>query len=206
MARLPIDRESGRRDARQAIWEALRAAKAEELSLTRKDLAFRAKVNVSTVRDHLRNFVAAGLVGIEEGPASWHRYRLTRDLGPVAPRVNTAGEIVTMGDGRDALWRTIKILKEGTAAEFAAAASQAGTEISEVTAREYLHYLARAGYVVAAGGGKAGHPGRTRYRFLRSTGPQAPQIQRTKAVWDPNIRKVVWTGAGGRISGERADG
>jgi hypothetical protein len=62
------------------------------------------------------------------------------------------------------------------------------------TAQDYLNQLALAGYLIEIKKGQAQgtHPTRFRFNPARNTGPRPPMIQRTKAVYDPNLGQVVW--------------
>jgi hypothetical protein len=62
------------------------------------------------------------------------------------------------------------------------------TRLSESTAL--------AGYLIEIKKGQAQGtsrlPARFRFNPARNTGPRPPMIQRTKAVYDPNLGQVVW--------------
>jgi len=160
---------------------------------------------VRTGRDTVRSYVdrleAAGIVrraGIDrQGGRETVVYELVPEMDPgeETPRVRPDGSIVLQGEGRAAMWRTMKILKEFTAADLVTLGSTEEVPLGDQDARTYCKMLKAAGYLVEA---QPGTPqgGRAVYRLVpsRVTGPKAPQIQRTKHVFDPNLRKVVWTG------------
>ena len=117
------------------------------------------------------------------------RYVLVRDVGVDAPRVRKDGSEVTQGRGREQIWRSLWIMaqkgKRFTARELHVMSS---TEEFPVTADEvwqFLKHLVLAGY--------AAKHGETFFMPVsRWTGPKPPQIQKSRQVWDPNTRQVVW--------------
>jgi hypothetical protein len=83
------------------------------------------------------------------------------------------------------------------ARELAAHATTAIAPVKLATAKSYIKALSYAGYLrlvdpahsVAANGGKC--LSRYQLRPDRDSGPRAPMICRTKAVYDPNLGKIV---------------
>jgi hypothetical protein len=60
------------------------------------------------------------------------------------------------------------------------------------TARSYLKWLKRAGYVVEVQASKPGTKARFRLGHGKYTGPRPPMIQRIGQVFDPNLGEVVF--------------
>ncbi len=184
MARLPAHQA---RPGRPEIWAALRALK----SATGEEIRKTAAAQWATAEDYLLSLVAAGIVTVEERPPRRrrdNRFTLVQDTGAEAPRVRKDGSIVPPTK-TEALWRTIKMLGNFTYAELAAAAGAEGLQ-----ARDYCQHLARAGYLLVT---ETKHPNPTIYKLApgKNTGPLPPQIQRTKTVYDPNLRQIVWADA-----------
>lgn len=186
----------GKPFGRQAIWQAIRARKAD-FSLA--DLADSTRQPVDTVRSYVKCLMAAGLVA----QAASGRYDLVRDTGIEAPRLRKDGTPVPT-TSRDAMWRAIRMLK-GTWSwrDLAFAATTDDLIVSEVDAQDYCKHLAAAGYlrVVERGKGIGGTRGRkgtnggipARYCFVpgMNTGPRPPMVQRLKTVFDPNLGRVM---------------
>ena len=89
------------------------------------------------------------------------------------------------------MWRTLRILDNLNASELASNAS-AASATSLATAKNYLKWLNWAGYLDLI---TPSQPGKqARYRLKRSlyTGPQAPMIQRSAQLYDPNLGEVVF--------------
>lgn len=98
--------------------------------------------------------------------------------------------------GRERLWRTMKMLKVFTPNDLAVAASLPDAPVALAEAVHYVHWLAKAGYLVAAvPHSHAGRGRRTTWRFVKNTGPKPPMILRTKAVWDPNLHAAAFVPA-----------
>ncbi len=92
------------------------------------------------------------------------------------------------------MWRTAKMLKTFTLKDLALHASIPGSDVPVGSARVYVQFLAAAGYISVVSPAKragAAHT-TTTYRFVRSTGPLPPQVIRPVAVWDANLREIVW--------------
>lgn len=209
MARKPVHLTAAngkaKRPGRQGVWEAIRALR--EFSVA--DLEHRTGTRAATIRTYVMGLERAGYIeriGRQSTDAKFARanqfqgllYRLINDVGIEAPRVTRNGEPVTQGAAREQMWRTAKILSEFDARDLAIHASTEQQPVQLEDARSYTRYLHKAGYLAVI---HRGAPGRfVRYRFLasRNTGPEAPQVQRIKQVWDPNIGQVVWPRDGER--------
>lgn len=195
MARKAVHLTAGakRPEGRQVMWEAMRTLR----TFTIADLSCRTQINDTTVRSYVEGLTRAGYLSCEKpvrgkGPFRAAIWTLVRDIGVEAPKVRKDGTHVTSGLGREQLWRTMRIIGDFDHHELAL---QASTEEHPVAANEanfYCIYLRRAGYLTVTREGGPNTP--TRYRLLpsRYTGPQAPQIQRIRQVWDPNTCEVVW--------------
>lgn len=189
MALKPIDRRR-RQDTRQAVWDIIRRRNTFTVPDLHKETV---AMKIESVREYVLGLAAAGYVrktqesaGLGQ-PAQWE---LIRDAGGEAPRVRRDGSQVTQGQGRENMWAAMRILREFTARELAVAASMPECRVKEGTAQDYIKHLCKAGYLRKRGG---------TYMFLPGeyTGPQAPKIQRTKRVWDPNTQEIRWQSNGG---------
>lgn len=170
---------------RQAMWEAIRANK--------DGFTFRAivdsfsELNAATFRTYLRGLVKAGFVEMSDKeryqPAT---FKLIKDVGINAPKVNRYGQFVKQGQGNEQMWRAMKMLKQFKPSDLQVAAGTEECSISFETARSYVSALYKAGYLKRLDDGT--------YCFIASryTGPRAPMIQRLKTVFDPNLQKIVW--------------
>lgn len=180
----PMDKRNGL-DTRQAVWDAIRRLGEFTIRQVREETVLR----IESVRDYVMGLEAAGYV--ERRPRGEGRFvavsfRLIKDIGQEAPRVRRDGSQVTAGQGNENMWHAMRIMRTFTALELAVAARTPDCFVKEASAADYIKHLCHAGYLRANGDG--------RYRMLPTayTGPKAPQIQRTKRVWDPNQRKVRW--------------
>lgn len=184
---------------RQTIWNAIQTlGKSDDpFSLTGIWEECGCEIPRDTVRDYVRSLTNGEFLTKvkQHTPRSSAEYKLTGRHGTEAPRVRPDGTLVTQGAGVEAMWRTIKLLGNFTAAELALTASTSNARITEETARSYVKYLKKAGYVRVV---QAGTPGRNsnraRWSFVKRNdpGPKPPQIQRIKQLFDPNTNKVVW--------------
>ncbi len=192
MAGRPIDQNPGGITPRERIWAAIRDLKTFTAGDLWGEMPIGAGISKDLIRDYLKGLENAGYLQRCGRDGRQVRYRLAKDVGVEAPRVRKDGTPVTQGRGREALWRTLKILGEFDARELAAAASTEQTPVSLAEAKEYCAYLHKAGYLILARAGGPGLPARYRFNPRRNTGPKPPAIQRVKRLYDPNLGKVVW--------------
>jgi hypothetical protein len=170
---------------RTEIWQALRELESDQAELIRT----KARAHWRTANEYLTLLEKAGYVSVKnpDAPRREQVITLIRDVGIEAPRLRKdASECPT--PATDRLWRAIKMLNWFTAVDLAAAA-----EAELAHAKDYLKHLARAGYLAVEGGPPKG--ARYRLNASRNTGPLPPQIQRTKTLYDPNLKQIVWADA-----------
>jgi hypothetical protein len=184
-------------EKRQAIWEVIQSTVGAEF--TTRLIARKTWAGESTINDYLAGLASAGYLERKspDGPGKCAAYRLVRDTGTDAPRVRPDGTEVTQGRGREQMWRTMRILGVFTPRELAITASTEEIKIAPNEAGHYINRLHAAGYLRLSSKGKPGYKQGTgaqaSYQFMRHmhTGPKAPQVQRNKQVYDPNLRQIV---------------
>jgi hypothetical protein len=187
---------------RDAIWAAIRTLHKRngDAGFTRRDIytVCEFEVNRGTIQTYTDGLLNAGIIATDEPGQKFQStvYRLVKDVGAEAPRVRKDGTEVTQGLGTEAMWRTMKTMAAFTSGELALAASTSKAHINEASAKDYLKFIRRAGYIRLVSKGEPGKP--ARYAFIRSRdpGPKPPQIQRVKQVFDPNSNTVVWPKGG----------
>jgi hypothetical protein len=198
MARKPAHLElAGGRGPRQRIWEVIRK---QAKDFTGPGIEKATCIDLATIRTYVQVLELGGFIEQISARTRFterQHYRLLRDVGVEAPRLDRKGNVVRP-TGNENMWRTMRIMGDFTAAELAIRSSTADIKVAEQTAKTYLHALAVAGYLTVV---EEGHPfirgvgaRQSRYRLMptKYTGPRPPMIQRTKCVYDPNLAKVVW--------------
>ena len=188
--RKKIDLEMhGVKGNRQRIWEAIRVG---AVGFRAYDISRRASVDDTTVRSYLQSLIKGEYIEVIEGAKFEEQtLRLIKDIGAEAPAVTRDGKPSTAGKGTEAMWRSLRILGELDADELAAQASIV-VPTTTWTARSYLKWLKRAGYVVEVQASKPGKKARYRLAPGKYTGPRPPMIQRIGQVFDPNLGEVVF--------------
>ena len=199
MSRKPIDKQQPS-ECRQAIWEWVRAYAAKHgpaHTFTINDIPV--DLEETSIREYLAALHKGGyLEAISQGKrGTANVYRLIFDCGVDAPRLRKDGVPVTQGQGRLQMWNSMRIIKSFTATDLAFNASTDDHQVSESDANGYCQALHKAGYLRVLAPAQTG-PGSSKqatYMLIpaRWSGPQPPQIQRTKQVYDPNLRRVVWS-------------
>lgn len=199
--RQPVHLErKGGKSPRQRIWEALRAyAGSHDGRFDLDRIERETRIEPATIFSYLRALQKAGFITVVE-PATAQRkqvYELARDNGCEAPRIDKQGRPVTQGMGSEQMWRTMRLIGEFSAIELAAHASTEQVPVLASTAERYLGHLCHAGYLVLVSPARklgSGWHQPARYRLApgKYTGPRPPMIQRSKAVYDPNLDQVVW--------------
>lgn len=183
----------------EAIWEAIRALK----TFSRADLAMWlvkhkvSGINDTTISSYVERLHRGAIIEhIEtqlcQGVSARHIYLLVIDRGREAPRLREDGTPVTQGLGTEQMWRAMKVLGDFTYRELALASTTEAAIVSEIAAKSYIGHLHAAGYLHMMPRDKLNQA--ARYKLLPSkiTGPRPPMVQRTKRVFDPNLKKVVW--------------
>ncbi|HRQ81348.1 MAG TPA: hypothetical protein PKZ97_09540 [Azospirillaceae bacterium] len=174
------------------IWAAARRSKA----FTVAEIERLVEADKEHIADYLRRLERGGfLKRLSNKPA---QYQLVEDQAET-PRVRHDGTLIEepRAAGQDNMWRAIKMLRDFDGVELARAAQSPGVRVAERSALQYIVALHAAGYLIKTQdevrSGKKGQGGRARYALnpVKNTGPQAPQIQRCKALFDPNIGQVV---------------
>ncbi len=195
---------AGGKSPRQRAWEAIRIFSPE--CFTSEELSWKSRVDMGIVTEYIAALVAGGWLSISSvgGRGKANLYKLERDNGIEAPRVRKDGTAVAQGSVNEAMWGAICVLGEFTAQQVAQISGSAPN-----TAKAYCRMLAKAGYLLVIdlgkGTGKGGKPTTWRAVKSRNTGPRAPMITRLKAVYDPNIHKVVWMDGADEVAEEMDD-
>lgn len=204
MARKPVTAYAGGQGPRQRIWNAIRLlnrqsdAPFSERQIWGATVEGATDIELSAVRDYRRCLVAAGVLEQVLKPANRYveaTYRLAFDEGVEAPRLRKDGTRVTQGLAQEQMWRTLRMTKGDISyLELAAHASTPQIPVADSAAKDYIKHLFAAGYlVVTEPGVNKGRRNRpSRYRLSKNTGPRPPMIQKTDAVYDPNLDEVVW--------------
>ncbi|GAB6037666.1 hypothetical protein JCM15519_38410 [Fundidesulfovibrio butyratiphilus] len=189
--------------SRQDVWDVMR----ERREFVAQDLVRLTGATLAMVADYIASLRKAGFVAIAGetespggNPGSFKRalYRLVRDNGREAPRVRKDGTSCPPTK-RESMWRTMPGLGAFTARNLALAASTEDVPVLETDAQDYVSHLYRAGYLALV---KPASPkgGKAVYRLVKRTGGLPPQVLRTKAVYDPNRKEIVWMDLGGVTS------
>lgn len=175
---------------RQRMWESMRE-RAD--GFTGYQIARRANVHDATVRSYIQSLEKAGYLERITGADHFEEQtlRLIKDTGIEAPAITRQGKASTAGQGNEAMWRTLRIIGTLSARQLAEHAS-ATLSVSLWSARSYLKWLVRGGYVELI----SEKPGDRNARYCminsRYTGPRAPMVQRGGKLYDPNLGKVVF--------------
>jgi len=190
MARKPVHLELvGGKGPRQRVWEQIRRFNDTPFDIS--DVT-PGGVPVATARTYINNLEKAGILAVAgKNAVNRTTWKLVRDTGLEAPRVDNRGAVVTQGIGNEALWGAMQAIGNFNALVLAA---MSGASVN--TAKSYCNHLARAGYLATVkegkGTGKSGIPATYRLLKSRNTGPRAPMITRLKAVYDPNLHEFAW--------------
>ena len=184
---------------RQRVWISIRKNREE---FTIQQVADLGQMKYESARSFMSTLLKAQVIQIVSETPVHHAkctvkqrvYKLVNDLGYTAPEFNKKGEIVSSTSGNKAMWNTLRITKQSVNAdELAAISSTDEIQILSSTANTYLQALYKAGYLKITHKSKT-TGGKAKYQILpeKNTGPNPPQIQRAKQVFDPNINQVIF--------------
>lgn len=130
---------------------------------------------------------------IHMGPATVPRYRLRR-RNRTMPRFDRRGRPAKL-TGQQQMWNAMRSMSGGyDYRELALAASTDETAIAPRAAQHYLKHLLAAGYLNIVRPAKPGIAALLALKPGMRARPLAPQVMRTKFVWDPNIKSVMGKG------------
>jgi predicted ArsR family transcriptional regulator len=187
---------------RQRVWTAIRKNREE---FTIQQVADHGQMKYESAREFVNCLTKAGIVEVTSSTPLHHEncvvkqkfFKLVHDLGFNVPAVSKTGEIQSKQTGTKAMWNTLRITKKAmNYVELAKLSSNDELQITELTAREYLRFLYDAGYLrITQASNTAGKGEKRKYQLLpdMNTGPNPPQIQRAKQVFDPNTNQVMFT-------------
>lgn len=192
MARVASDQRK-RLKGNHAYWAAMQARAS---GFTISDIVGASQGDRATVASYMRNLAKAGFLTVidarplPQGGSPAKVYKIVRQSF-YAPKVRRDGSTVPEG-ANDHMWRTMKMLLSFRPDELADAASTDEVIVPVGTAQDYCKHLKAAGYIVEIKP-SSNRGGRATYRFqkTKNTGPLAPEIQRIKQVFDPNLGKVM---------------
>ena len=172
----------------QAIWDEIRKLK----GFTITDLWGVVDMKRGSIIDYVKRLIAGEYVVRSNNFSTSSRYHLVKDAGVHAPRLTKEGKPVTQGGGTQNMWRTMRMLKQFSPRDLAVHSNTDTVSVTDLTARSYCSMLLKAGYLRVL---QKAVPGKNQatYKFVRDTGPKAPQIQRVKQVYDPNLNEVTYT-------------
>ena len=194
MPRKPVHLElAGGKSPRQRLWEFIRATGGKEFE---QMAVTPAGITNDSACDYLQALTNAGFLKVTRPAKADHtrqRWKLVSDPGVEAPRLRKDGKPVTQGSGNEAMWSAMQALGSFTPRLLAQMSG-----VKETTVKSYCLALRKANYLTVerpskTGGGK-GIAIQTQYRLVRSLvhGPRPPMITRLKAIYDPNIHRIVW--------------
>lgn len=192
----PVDvrakKAKGKPYGRQAVWEALRQHGRGEAWVSLDRMVVECQQNRRTIKDYLDALTLAGFAESRvEGEFVRRKfYRLIKDVGHQAPRVNKEGKMVVTA--RDHMWRCMKMLDHFNPDDLAAASTTEDCTVVSTDANKYCLSLHKAGYLLVVQTATTQRKAVYKLRNSMKTGPHAPMIQRTKVVFDPNLQRVMW--------------
>lgn len=176
----------------QAYWAAIHDAAQHNGTFTLRCIDDRCNTHKRTIRQYVNSLRLAGyiaVIGTTQNNANV--FQLVRKPSE-APRLRKDGTHVIQGKGREQIWRVMQMQKEFTKTDLVVLASTDDTSVTSTAVKEYLTYLQRAGYLRLVRKSVPGTPARYRLKPDMNTGPKAPMLQRVKAVYDPNLKKIMW--------------
>lgn len=180
----------GGKSARQRVWEEIREnPECFECYRTAK----RANVDTDSFLSYVKCLMAGGYVElIDNGRKRDQRtYKLIKNAGAEAPRLDSKGNEVKQGLGVECIWRTLRMMGVLDIALLYQHVTLAGVDIKEATVKRYICALRKAGYLQVIVKSTPHRQERFCLKPAMDTGPRAPQLQNVKTVYDPNLNKVM---------------
>ena len=183
----------GGKSSRQRMWEVIRDKQCRD-SFSSENIIQRANVDEDTYYTYIQCLLAGGY--LEQLEMSGRRrqrvFRLIKDCGLEAPRLDRQGNPTKSGQGIEAVWRTLRMMGELDAGVLYSHVNAAGIDLAISTIKSYITALKRAGYLVVTHPSTPNRMERFCLKAGMNTGPRPPQVQRVKTVYDPNLNKVMF--------------
>lgn len=180
-------KDKSKATGRESVWQAIRSLR----TFTRAQLFEAANASRDCIKKYIRGLVCAGYL-VEEETGDNHLtanlIRLVNDPGPTPPRVRQDGTRVVRGNGREQMWRTMRILGEFSCRDIAIQGSTEDCLLSYSSVRSYVSILHRAGYLALS------PTGRWRMVMARYSGPLPPMVINCgRHLYDQNTQQIVWS-------------
>jgi hypothetical protein len=190
MSSRPVDKQrksAAMGHGQQAIWDEIRRLK----TFTITDIWGVVDMHRKSIINYVKRLQAGGYVAQADDFDKSYKYALIKDAGVHAPRLTREGKAVSQGNGNQNMWRAMRGLREFSPLDLTVHSNTDSTTVTLTTAKAYCMMLMKAGYFRVVQKAK---PPLTpaKYRLIRDTGPKAPQIQRVKQVFDPNLNEVTY--------------
>jgi hypothetical protein len=100
----------------------------------------------------------------------------------------------TGGTARGRMWLSMRILKTFCLPDIIMCSDTDDRKITRRNAEEFIRYLEKIGYIRNTDG-KAAH--KAVFRLVKNTGPRPVMKRRNGELWDPNLKKAMWSPGGG---------
>lgn len=183
---------------RQRVWTAIRENSQAFTIQQVSELGF---MTYESTRSFVNQLKKAGFVKVKDTTPLFHdncvvkqkTYELIKDTGYHYPRMKKSGEVIGI-TGNKAMWNSLRILNKAVSAdELAIMSSNEVLTVKASTANSYLQSLHQAGYLTRVQEANV-KGGKAKYVLIPSmnTGAEPPQIQKTKQVFDPNKKEIMF--------------
>lgn len=191
MSRRPVDQIAASRDpeGRQFIWDEIQKFGGRPFS--RAEINKATMLPTRTVSSYLQCLTAGGYLERDDSGETYRWRQL--QASHHAPRLRPDGTpAAVQGAGTANLWRSMRMLGQFNSRELAAHSTTETVQVSEETAKSYVHLLLACGYLRVV---RCAAPNKQRqavYRLIRNSGPLPPQVQRVKRIYDANTGTVYY--------------
>ena len=182
----------GGKSSRQRIWELIRSSENKERFVGDFIIKY-ANVDECTYFTYIQCLLAGGYIELlQDGIRRQRVYRVIKDCGLEAPRLDRQGNPVKSGRGIEAVWRTMRMMDVLDVSILHSHVNAAGIDLAVSSIKSYVGALKRAGYLEVVMPATYNRMERVRLKANMNTGPRPPQIQKVKTVYDPNLNKVMF--------------
>lgn len=148
----------------------------------------------SAIWEYVKRLIAGRVAFEDESSPKGTLFRLFQPQPASAPTLRRDGSKGIQGRGQIQMWNVIRgpIAREGfTFKDVAMYGSTEEVQIPAAAAKNYVHHLAQAGYLLCVRKGRPGYPAIWRMKPAMNTGPKPPLVLRTQIVFDQNRGEAV---------------
>lgn len=164
-----------------------------ERAFTARDVFNHSNATLSDIKDFIRRLVKASFIEPVASDRADDTFKVVVRQS-TTPKVRRDGTVIEGVSKQKAMWNFMRMSAGAqgfTAQDISVWASTNETRIGVETAKSYIRFLSKAGYLIEVQKGKSGNLSIFRLSPQMNTGPLPPIVLRAKGLFDQNRHEMV---------------